>query len=290
MVKFQQHLQNEQERMKSALKEKLEARRRKRRESAIDKTETTVPNAVDTSRAARMDGVQTAKSESTLLSDSPTHTGNMEPTVENSSASPAVTIGLPENMSENDWLSLLISSPVFERVNEIEELLNQGIIAGGNGVLGANRGRPYIDLKDAQWLCSGDLIPVDINELSPANFVVYRFGVFVTQLLENRMNVPSVTLLLASNLPPNNYDNNAFRNSFFYEHSRQILFVREERLYSVGDFVVVIMHCLAHILVEDLSDDQNPLFLRAFYKVRAFYFVVCCWIDCQKRKTCQCFL
>ncbi len=62
----------------------------------------------------------------------------------------------------------------------------------------------------------------------------------MTQLLENRMNVPSVTLLLASNLPPNNYDNNAFRNSFLHEHSRQILFVREERLHSVGDFVVVI--------------------------------------------------
>jgi hypothetical protein len=221
-----------------------------------------------------MNGVQLARHESTAVSSTPSsQTGKTAPTMghtTSASGSPVVTIGLPENMSENDWLSLLISSPVFERVNEIEELLNQGIIVGGNAVLGASRGRPYIDLKDAQWLCSGDLMPVDINELSPANFVVYRFGVFVTQLLENRMNVPSVTLLLASNLPPNNYDNNAFRHSFFYEHSRQILFVREERLHSVGDFVVVIMHCLAHILVDDLSDDQNPLFLRAFYKVSAF--------------------
>lgn len=41
---------------------------------------------------------------------------------------------------------------------------------------------------------------------------------------------------------------------------------------SVGDFLVVIMHCLAHIKIEDLVDDQNPLFLREFYKA----FRLCC--------------
>ena len=274
MTKFQEHLQSEQERMKAALKEKLEARRRKRKESGIGNIEVESQESQERSRG-QVGGVQLAQRESTVSSSTPTsRTGNVAPMVgggTNATGPPVVTGSLPGNMSENDWLSLLISSPVFERINEIEELVNQGNIKGGNTVLGASRGRPYIDLKDAQWLCSGDLIPVDINELSPANFVVYRFGVFVTQLLENRMNIPSVTLLLASNLPPNNYDNNAFRSSFFYEHSRQILFIREERLHSVGDFIVVIMHCLAHILADDLSDDQNPLFLRAFYKVSRLY-------------------
>jgi hypothetical protein len=278
MAKFKKNLQTEQERMKAALKEKLEARRRKRKESCINNTESTKDE--ERSRDGRTDAIQPTHNESTVSSSMRTsisQPGSVAPVADNTtsaSGAPIVTVGLPENMSENDWLSLLISSPVFEKVNEIEELLNQGIIIEGNtAVLGASRGRPYIDLKDAQWLCSGDLIPVDINELSPASFVVYRFGVFVTQLLEHRMNVPPVTLLLASNLPPNNYDNNAFRNSFFYEHSRQILFVREERLHSVGDFVVVIMHCLAHILADDLSDDQNPLFLRAFYKVSSTHFI-----------------
>ena len=36
---------------------------------------------------------------------------------------------------------------------------------------------------------------------------------------------------------------------------------------SVGDFVVLMMHCLAHIKVDDLCDDNNVLFLREFYKV-----------------------
>lgn len=278
MAKFQQHLQSEQERMKAALKEKLEARRRKRKESGI------VQTSDESSPVVPGHGVQIARDEPTKLSSAPSsRTGKVAAVGANTTTaagSPIVTVGLPENMSDNDWLSLLISSPVFERVDEIEQLLNQGVSVGGNGVLGATRGRPYIDLRDAQWLCSGDLIPVDINDLSPANFVVYRFGVFVTQLLENRMSVPSVTLLLASNLPPNNYDNNAFRNSFFYEHTRQILFVREERLNSVGDFIVVIMHCLSHILVDDLADDQNPLFLRAFYKVSCISHAVYCLREC----------
>lgn len=260
MAKFQKNLQNEQERMKAALKEKLEARRKKRKESK--EPENLHKISIESSRDEI--GIEHAHNALTsrIFDDQAKHE-NMPV----AGGSPVATVGLAENLTERDLLSLLMSSPVLASVDQIEELLNQSSFAGGNGVLGAGEGRPYIDLKDAQWICSGDLYPVDINELSPANFVVYRFGVFVTQLLENRMNVPSVTLLLASNIPPNNYDNNAFRNSFFYEHSRQILFVREERLQSVGDFIVVIMHCLAHILVGDLSDDQNPSFLRAFYKV-----------------------
>ena len=106
-----------------------------------------------------------------------------------------------------------------------------------------------------------------MNELNPMQFVVYRFGVFITQILQEIMGAPEITLLIASSLPSNNYTNNAFRNSFFYERSRKILFVRKERMDSVGDFVVLIMHCLAHIKVDDLCDDNNVLFLREFYKV-----------------------
>ncbi len=123
-------------------------------------------------------------------------------------------------------------------------------------------------------MCKGELIPVDINELSPTHFVVYRFGVFVTQLLQQSLGAPQITLLLASSLPPNNYTKNAFRNSFFFEHSRRILFIRQERMESIGDFIVVVLHCMAHIKVDDLVDDNNPLFLREFYKVCLINY---CW-------------
>ena len=120
-------------------------------------------------------------------------------------------------------------------------------------------------------MCQGELVPVDINELSPTHFVIYRFGVFVTQLLQKHLDIPEITLLLASCLPPNNYANNAFRNSFFFERSRRILFIRQERMESVGDFIVVALHCMAHIKIDDLVDDNNPLFLREFYKVCFIY-------------------
>ena len=119
-------------------------------------------------------------------------------------------------------------------------------------------------------MCQGELVPVDINELSPTHFVIYRFGVFVTQLLQKHLDIPEITLLLASSLPPNNYAKNAFRNSFFFERSRRILFIRQERMESVGDFIVVVLHCMAHIKIDDLIDDNNPMFLREFYKV-CFY-------------------
>ena len=134
-------------------------------------------------------------------------------------------------------------------------------------ITGADYSRAYIDVKDAQWLCQGDLTPADINNISASQFVIYRFGVFVIRLLHKMIGTPDVTLLLANNLPANNYEQNCFRNSIFYEHSRKILFVRRERMESIGDFVLVIVHSLAHVHADDLVADSNPIFLRTFYKV-----------------------
>ena len=105
-----------------------------------------------------------------------------------------------------------------------------------------------------------------MNELNPMQFVVYRFGVFITQILQEIMGAPEINLLIASSLPSNNHIKNAFHNSFFYECSPKILIVRKERMDSVGDFVILIMHCLAHIKVDDLCDDNNVPYLREFYK------------------------
>ena len=58
-----------------------------------------------------------------------------------------------------------------------------------------------------------------------------------------------------------------FRHSFHYERARKILFIRKERLESIGEFILVIVHCLSHITINDLSDDSQPMFLRYFYKV-----------------------
>ena len=58
-----------------------------------------------------------------------------------------------------------------------------------------------------------------------------------------------------------------YRHSFYYERAKKILFIRKERLESIGEFILVIVHCLSHIANGDLADDSQPMFLRYFYKV-----------------------
>ncbi len=172
-------------------------------------------------------------------------------------------------LGEKDLSQLMLSTPLLGQVAEIESLLHNQL--AGQGVpVSPGVCQPYIDVRDAQWECKGDLIPVDVQSLRPSDFVVYRFGVFVVQLLHNQNHLPEVSVLLASNLPPNNYTRNCFRNSFHYQHAGKLLFIRKERMESVGEFVLVVMHCLAHIKAGDLTDDTNPLFLRAFYQASAY--------------------
>lgn len=167
---------------------------------------------------------------------------------------------------EQDWMNMLLASPLFQQINELEQALDKNTGAAANYVKGGDYSQAYIDVKDAQWTCGGKLKTTDVNNVSPAHFVLYRFGVFIVKLLNHTIQTPQVTLMLASNLPKNNYDQNCFRNSFFYERSNNILYVRKERLESVGDFVLLLVHALSHIHCDDLVSDSNPLFLRTFYR------------------------
>ena len=63
-----------------------------------------------------------------------------------------------------------------------------------------------------------------------------------------------VKISVASSLPHSggkevgvDYDNNAFANSFMWESSSRTLYIRQERLESVGEFALMLVHTLAHI-------------------------------------------
>lgn len=58
-------------------------------------------------------------------------------------------------------------------------------------------GEGYIDLRDAEWSDDTQLIPIDLNKLSARNFVVYKFGCFVTRLVATHCQHLPVTLLIA---------------------------------------------------------------------------------------------
>ena len=62
---------------------------------------------------------------------------------------------------------------------------------------GGDYSRAYIDVKDAQWLFEGDLKPLDVNSISPSQFVIYRFGVFVIRILNKFIQTPEVHVRVA---------------------------------------------------------------------------------------------
>lgn len=97
-------------------------------------------------------------------------------------------------------------------------------------------------------------MPVDIGALNARSFIVYKFGCFVTDLISTRCRHSPVTILLADKIPSNKkLARNAFRNSFHYDANNRILYIRAARLETVGDFIVVLIHSLAHIKAGQLS-------------------------------------
>lgn len=109
-------------------------------------------------------------------------------------------------------------------------------------------GKGFQEDKDTEWGSDDVLQPVDLNQLNARTFVVYKFGSFVADLVASRCRHAPVTILLANKIPPNNeLARNQYRNSFHFDANNRILYVRTARLDTVGDFIVVLVHTMAHI-------------------------------------------
>lgn len=54
---------------------------------------------------------------------------------------------------------------------------------------------------------------------------------------------------------------------FSTQRAEKTLFIERECLASVGSFVLLLIHCLAHMVAEDFHQDSSPAFQRSFYKV-----------------------
>ncbi|XP_037632372.1 uncharacterized protein si:dkey-103g5.4 [Sebastes umbrosus] len=198
-------------------------------------------------------------------SSSGIHSQESQPMKE--SAQPTHSISIPA-IPEEEWTKLLELSPLFQLLKGTELQLKgwtceAGLIRGGL----ADRGKSFVDVLDAQWECEGELIPLDPSVLNPREFLVYQHGLFLMHTLHNRKLTPAISLQIAASLPNNNYFNNAFRNSFFYQEAEETLFVRRQRLQSVGGFSLLLLHCLSHVQIKDMSSDSSPAFQRLFFKI-----------------------
>ncbi|KAK9520852.1 hypothetical protein VZT92_020711 [Zoarces viviparus] len=183
------------------------------------------------------------------------------------SAQPTRGISVP-TIPEEEWTKLLELSPLFQLLKRMERQL-RGWACGAGLLRGelADRGKSFVDVLDAQWECEGELIPLDPSVLNPREFLVYQHGLFLMHTLHNLKLIPTISIQIAASLPNNNYFNNAFRNSFFYQEAEETLFVRRQRLQSVGGFSLLLLHCLSHVKIKDMSSDSSPAFQRLFFKI-----------------------
>lgn len=94
-------------------------------------------------------------------------------------------------------------------------------------------------------------------DLRPASFVLYRFGV---SLLEATLGESDITLLIASKLPAldqHTQQKTAYRNSVRFNATTNELYIHQRRLDSDGDFLMCLLHGLAHVKTGKEQADWN---------------------------------
>eukprot|EP00656_Telonema_subtile_P011820 TRINITY_DN15898_c0_g1_i9.p1 TRINITY_DN15898_c0_g1~~TRINITY_DN15898_c0_g1_i9.p1 ORF type:complete len:221 (+),score=43.56 TRINITY_DN15898_c0_g1_i9:156-818(+) len=132
----------------------------------------------------------------------------------------------------------------------------------------------YVDDRDRKIKDNeGRLETIDLSELTTSQFVVYCFAASVRENISRvGIQVPQVKVAIAKTLPDSQTNASAFRNSYHYDHSRRTLFVRDSRLSSIGEFMLVSLHALAHIKSNGEANgsfsgfnDADPAFLTEFY-------------------------
>jgi len=159
--------------------------------------------------------------------------------------------------------------PFFNKLEKIENTLSKLLKSGHDGMFQAEL-LPFHAPGDDKLVCEGTRIQeVALLDLSPKKFVLYRFGLYVLELLAEAAGVAPLRLLLVKSLPAKvdaqKYLENAFRNSFHFDPLQRILFVRLERTEEVGEFTLLLVHCMAHVQAGSWSD-LHPKFHECFHQ------------------------
>eukprot|EP00002_Diphylleia_rotans_P019840 TRINITY_DN3836_c0_g1_i5.p1 TRINITY_DN3836_c0_g1~~TRINITY_DN3836_c0_g1_i5.p1 ORF type:complete len:3983 (+),score=991.38 TRINITY_DN3836_c0_g1_i5:103-11949(+) len=186
-----------------------------------------------------------------------------------------------KEVSPSNALEMTIVQHLLDKLERIERVLQsqkKTAVASANQLggfakkIGNQQSQPssefaYHDAIDSQWQNEGELIPLEPMNMKATHFITYQFLSHVASNVGSQLGLGNVHVLAARNLPPNNYSKNAFRNSYYYDFQSKSLFIREQRLESVGNIMLVMVHAFAHIKVRDMTDDTSPEFLREFYRL-----------------------
>ena len=195
----------------------------------------------------------------------------------------------------------LIHSPIYQKLRDIEALLLESkkkqsaaadssshphppppivaagaVVSGGEeGSEGSERSTPSIQVfRDAREAlferagaqCTSMDVVQDVGELPALCFVSYRFGSYIMDMLSHLGKFPDVPILLVHNMPLNvSWKENAFQNSYFFDDMQRTLYVRSARAETVGEFVLTILHALAHIKAGQFESDMEANFIASFH-------------------------
>ncbi|XP_051895661.1 uncharacterized protein si:ch211-286b4.4 [Pristis pectinata] len=154
---------------------------------------------------------------------------------------------------------ILLSSSLLKRLEEIKQTL----IKHQHDI----KAESCDDLPDAIPLSDSSLLPADLGNLSPRHFVIYRFGCSITHLLCNNCHHTPLTLLMADSVPNEqgiHCKNRSYTNGFYFDANNRILYIRTTWLDSVGEFIVLILHVMAHIKAGIQINDDHPIFTEEF--------------------------
>lgn len=153
-------------------------------------------------------------------------------------------------LKERGWMN-----PILQKIRNIEKLLSLQY-------------PPYCDQKDLVASNEGKLIPVPVDNLTIPQLVVFKIGEFIINLLKTKLNMKMpINLAIASSLPHTNYAHNAFKHSFYYQAKTSTLFIRDVRLSNVGKFIVILVHCIAHLAFGEFESDLHPDYIRIYYSM-----------------------
>ncbi|XP_053942773.1 uncharacterized protein LOC128854346 [Cuculus canorus] len=168
-----------------------------------------------------------------------------------------------------DKIKCIKPSFLLDLLNNVnDELQSHAVAAGllGSQTLDKKTATACQDIEDAMMTQEGELTVVDPATLSRREFVVYQYGISILRFLKFHMDAPEIHLCVASSIPLTAATGNAFRNSFFYQNTKNKLFILRDCLSSVGSFLLLLVHCVAHIAAADFNHDASPRFLRLFHQ------------------------
>jgi len=288
--RIKEQVERERERQQGKLDDQLKAKRDKRKaameRSKLDQSTVSQGSLEDTIRSAA-----TVRTESAPPVQNITNITNNNNTTTMVAPTPVpqfvVTQAPPSTMSMtsysaaptpsgdsaayNQWIGTVMQqlnqSPIMEKLVNIEKMLSTQV---KHGLLSY-----YLDAKDRQIRSNeGRLDVVDPSELPNSQYVVYCFALAVREnVTKAGVPLPPTKIGIAKSLPDTQSNASAFRNSYFYDHARRTLFIRQNRLANIGEFLIVMVHGLAHIksaIADDRQsfaawNDADPSFLTEFY-------------------------